>query len=245
MFSFFKRQSTAPAKPLLADMHSHLLPGLDDGVQTLEDSIDLITQFSKLGYQKLITTPHIMSDFYRNDKDSITNGLLEVKDAIEKKGLNIELEAAAEYYLDEVLMSKVQNGEALLTLKDKLLLFETNFLTEPFQLKEFIFNATTKGYKLVLAHPERYQYLIGDINKAEDLRNRGVLFQINIPSIVGAYSRHIQKFAQQLINKGWVDFLGSDCHNQMQMNILKEATKDKYFVKATNLALMNQSLIAL
>lgn len=245
MFSFFKRHPTAPAKPLLADMHSHLLPGLDDGVQTLEDSIDLIEQFSKLGYKKLITTPHIMSDFYRNDRESIAIGLTEVKGAIKEKGFDIELEAAAEYYLDEALMAKVQDGEPLLTLDSKLLLFETNFLTEPFQLKEFIFNATTKGYRLVLAHPERYQYLIGDVSKAEDLRNRGVLFQINIPSIVGAYSRPIQKFAQQLINKGWVDFLGSDCHNQMQMDILKEATKDKYFVKATNLTLMNQSLLTI
>ncbi|HRW98112.1 MAG TPA: capsular biosynthesis protein [Cyclobacteriaceae bacterium] len=224
-------------------MHSHLLPGLDDGVQTLEDAIDLIGQFSRLGYKKLITTPHIMSDFYRNDKESITSRLEEVRNAMNSEGLSIQLDAAAEYYLDEALMEKVMNDQPLLCFGNKLVLFETNFLTEPFQLKEFIFNATTKGYKLVLAHPERYQYLIGDIEKAEDLRNRGVLFQINIPSIVGAYSRPIQKFAQQLINKGWVDFLGSDCHNQMQMDILKGAMKDKYFVKATNLALMNQSLI--
>ncbi|HNP94784.1 MAG TPA: capsular biosynthesis protein, partial [Cyclobacteriaceae bacterium] len=167
----------------------------------------------------------------------------EVRNAMNSEGLSIQLDAAAEYYLDEALMEKVMNDQPLLCFGNKLVLFETNFLTEPFQLKEFIFNATTKGYRLVLAHPERYQYLIGDIEKAEDLRNRGVLFQINIPSIVGAYSRPIQKFAQQLINKGWVDFLGSDCHNQMQMDILKGAMKDKYFVKATNLALMNQSLI--
>lgn len=245
MLSFFKRHSAPLSKPLLADMHSHLLPGLDDGVQTLEDAIDLIGQFSRLGYKKLITTPHIMSDFYRNDKESITSRLEEVRNAMNSEGLSIQLDAAAEYYLDEALMEKVLNDQPLLCFGNKLVLFETNFLTEPFQLKEFIFNATTKGYKLVLAHPERYQYLIGDIEKAEDLRNRGVLFQINIPSIVGAYSRPIQKFAQQLINKGWVDFLGSDCHNQMQMDILKGAMKDKYFVKATNLALMNQSLITI
>lgn len=243
MFSFFRSRSSAGFKPPLTDIHSHLLPGLDDGVATLEESANLIRQFKALGYSKIITTPHIMSDFYRNDPQQIKEKLIILKQYLLEQNIEIEIEAAAEYYLDEELIKKIAQNEPLLTFGTKYLLFETNFLTEPFQLKEFIFSATTQGYRLILAHPERYQYLVGDMSKVEDLRNRGVLLQVNITSLVGAYSKPIQKFAIQLIDKGWVDFLGSDCHNQFQMDQLKDAMRSKYFKKAVDLPLLNDSLM--
>lgn len=242
MFSFLKTKSSASLAPLQTDIHSHLLPGLDDGVNSLEESHQLIMQFMELGYRKLITTPHVMSDFYRNEPIHIHEKLNLLNQYLKEKNVDLTVEAAAEYYLDEMLIGKVNNNEVLLTFGSKYLLFETNFLTEPFQLNEFIFSAITQGYKPVLAHPERYQYLITNFSKVEDLRNRGVLFQINMPSIIGAYSKPIQKLAIQLIEKGWVEFLGSDCHNQMQMEALKEATKDKYLKKALELPLLNKSL---
>ncbi|HEY5691530.1 MAG TPA: CpsB/CapC family capsule biosynthesis tyrosine phosphatase [Cyclobacteriaceae bacterium] len=241
MFSFLKPKSQDP-NPILTDIHSHLLPRLDDGVSTLEESIQLIQQFIELGYTKLVTTPHIMSDFYRNEPRHIHEELYLLNQHLNDQKINIIIEAAAEYYLDEVLIGKVKNNEMLLTFGTRYLLFETNFLTEPFQLNEFIFAVTTQGYRPVLAHPERYQYLVNNFEKVEDLRNRGVLFQINIPSILGAYSKPIQKLAIQLIEKGYVEFLGSDCHNQLQMEVLKTANKDKYFKKALNLPLLNRSL---
>jgi tyrosine-protein phosphatase YwqE len=211
-------------------------------VGTLLESEQLIQQFIKLGYSKLITTPHVMSDFYRNEPQQIQEKLDSLNQHLAHQKIDITIEAAAEYYLDEVLIGKVNNNEQLLTFGTRYLLFETNFLTEPFQLNEFIFSATTQGYKPVLAHPERYQYLVNNFEKVEDLRNRGVLFQINIPSILGAYSKPIQKLAVQLINKGYVDFLGSDCHNQLQMEVLKTASKNKNFKKALNLPLLNRLL---
>jgi len=242
VFSFLRPKSKATHSLPIADIHSHLLPGLDDGVTTLQESADLIRQFIALGYTKIITTPHIMSDYYRNEPEQIREKLNELKLFLIQQNISIEIEAAAEYYLDEELIRKVNQNELLLTFGSKFLLFETNFLTEPMQLKEFIFAATTQGYRLILAHPERYQYLMGDWKKIEDLRNRGVLFQINIPSIVGAYSRPIQKFAIQLIEKGWVDFLGTDCHNQIQMDMIKKAFENKFFHRATQLPLLNRSL---
>lgn len=242
MFSFLKTKSSISLAPLHTDIHSHLLPDLDDGVKSLEESLGLIRQFIELGYRKLITTPHIMSDFYRNEPDQILEKLKTVNQYLRDNQVDITLEAAAEYYLDESLISKVHSNEKLLTFGSKYLLFETNFLTEPFQLNEFIFSAITQGYRPVLAHPERYQYLVNDFKKVEDLRNRGVLFQINMPSILGVYSKPIQKLSIQLIDKGWVEFLGSDCHNQMQMEILKEATKNKNLRKALELPLLNRLL---
>ncbi len=242
MFSFFKKNKQVNSIPLETDIHSHLLPALDDGVKSLEESAQLIRQFIELGYKKIITTPHVMSDFYRNEPDVIFEKLEQLNKYLKTEKINILIEAAAEYYLDESLIERVNKGEKLMTFGNKYLLFETNFITEPFQLKEFIFSITTLGYKPVLAHPERYQYLVTNFEKIEDLKNRGVLFQINIPSIIGVYSKPIQKLAIQLIEKGWVDFLGSDCHNQTQMNVLKDTIKNKYFKKALELPLLNRSL---
>lgn len=221
-------------------MHSHLLAGLDDGVKSHDEAIELIRHFHQLGYRKLITTPHIMSDYYRNEPEQIKLKLNELNDRVLEENIPMEIEAAAEYYLDEELMKKINAKESLLTFGKSHFLFETNFLNEPYQLKDFIFKAITQGYKPILAHPERYEYMT--MEKVEELRDRGVLLQLNIPSIIGYYSKPIQRFAIKLIEKGWVDLLGSDCHNLLYMNLLENAIQDKNFRKAVDLKLLNNSL---
>jgi protein-tyrosine phosphatase len=221
-------------------MHSHLLAALDDGVKSHAESIDLIRQFYTLGYRKLITTPHIMSDYYRNEPEHIKFTLAELNEQVAKEKIPVVIEAAAEYHLDEELMKKLEARESLLTFGNSYLLFETNFLNEPYQLRDFIFKAITQGYKPILAHPERYEYMT--LEKAEELRDRGVLLQINIPSIIGYYSNPIQRMAIRLIEQGWVDLLGSDCHNNHYMNLLENAIQDKNFRKAVDLPLLNNSL---
>ena len=240
MFSFFNRTSPSDSLPLNADMHSHLLAGLDDGVKSMEEAEMIIREFQNQGYTKLITTPHIMSDHYRNDPDGIKKKLAELHIHLAQKKIEIKIEAAAEYYLDEILFKQVDENQKLLTFGSSYLLFETNFLSEPYQLKDFLFKITTQGYKPVLAHPERYQYM--SLEKAEDLRNRGVLFQINILSLIGHYSKPIQSMAYKFIDRGWIDFLGSDCHNQMHIKLLSEARKNKYFKKALDLPLLNRMI---
>ena len=126
MFSFFKKSKEKVILPKV-DLHSHLLPGIDDGVQTLEESIDLISNFSKLGYEKLITTPHIMSDFYANTPEIINAKLKEVRQAVSQAGLSIQIEAAAEYYFDENFIDLVESKKGLLTFGDNYVLFEIGF----------------------------------------------------------------------------------------------------------------------
>ena len=216
MFSWFRKNKASEQRgnfPVV-DIHSHLLPGLDDGVKSFEESEEIIRNFQHLGYTKLITTPHVMSDFYRNTNENIVTSLSEVNAYLRQKGIEITLEAAAEFYLDEVLVARIQTGDPLLTFGKNYFLFETNFMTEPLNLKEFIFLATTKGYKPILAHPERYVYLQNNFTKAEDL----------------------------VIDKGYVHFLGSDCHNLHHIQLLEEARKSKYFQKAISLPLLNNTL---
>lgn len=221
-------------------MHSHLLPGIDDGVKTLEEMKTIVAAFENMGYTKAITTPHIMHDAYRNTPQIIQEKLAEVKRHLVSEKSTFTIEAAAEYYLDEALMARVESQEPLLTFGRNYLLFETNYLTEPYTLKDFIFKVITQGYQPVMAHPERYHYMT--LQKAEDFIDRGVLFQINMLSLSGYYSAPIKKMAEKIIDKTWIHFLGSDCHNREHARLLPAAIRSKGFKKAIELPLLNINL---
>lgn len=242
MLNWFRKKSAIDVPPIEVDIHSHLLPGLDDGVRTFEEAEAIIATLIRAGYKRIITTPHVMSDAYRNTPEGIISRLGELKRYLHERGITIEISAAAEYYLDESLFRSVEQNDPLLTFGDRYLLFETNFITEPFNLKEFIFLATTKGYKLILAHPERYLYLHNNLEKVQDLLDRGVLMQMNISSLTGYYSKPVQKMAYKLVDHGMIHWLGTDCHH-MQHAQLTESAKDlRYFRKALTLPLLNNSL---
>ena len=243
MFSWFnKKANDSETPPLLVDIHSHLLPALDDGVKTFEEAEEIILRFQKLGYKKIITTPHIMSDSYKNTPENINLKLSALRNHLIEKKIEIEIEAAAEYYLDEYFTNIIETDKPLLTFGKNYLLFETNFISEPLDLKEFVFLAITKGYKPVLAHPERYLYLQDNLNKAQDLLDRGVLFQMNISSITGYYSKPVQQLALKLIDRGCVHFLGSDCHHLQHVNVMETAQHMRYYQKALSLPLLNNNL---
>lgn len=242
MFGWFRKNKTKDLPPLTVDMHSHLLPGLDDGVATFEDAEEIIRVFQRLGYTRLITTPHVMSDAYRNTPEGILAKLDELNSYLREKDIHIPVSAAAEYYLDENLFKMVETDERLLTFGERYLLFETNFITEPFNLKEFIFLATTRGYKLILAHPERYHYLQNNFDKVQDLIDRGVLMQMNISSLTGYYSKPVQQMAFKLIDREMIHWLASDCHHLQHTNLIEKARSLRYFRKALTLPLLNNSL---
>lgn len=195
------------------DLHSHLIPGIDDGVQTLDESIDLISSMRELGFTKLITTPHIMSHRYPNTKEIILSGCEEVKAELKKRGIDVTLEAAAEYYYDEKFLEYIAD-ENLLTIADKFVLFELSYTSKPFGLEQTIFNLFSKGYKPILAHPERYSYMTNDLEKYKKLKNSGVYFQINLNSLLGFYGKKPKKAATYLLENGMIDFIGSDLHSR-------------------------------
>jgi protein-tyrosine phosphatase len=203
------------------DMHSHFIPGIDDGAQTMQDSVEMITAMAELGYRKVITTPHIMGDFYRNTPEIINAGLEQVRKEVAAAGVSIDIEAAAEYYFDFELERKLDN-EKLLTMGDNYLLFEVSYMNSPDNLDGIIFKMQTQGYKPVLAHPERYPYWFRDMGNFERLKDKGVFFQLNINSLTGHYSPATMKVAEQMIDKGWYDFLGSDCHHAGHLELIRK-----------------------
>ena len=243
MFGIFKKNKSVTTEQLTTDIHSHLIPGVDDGVKSFEESISLIQKFHDAGYKKLITTPHIMHDFYNNTESHLRSIHRDLVSKLAEKQINIQIDIAAEYYLDDHLMSRIENKEEdFLTFGENYILFETSFMNQPFQLAEFIFKAKSRGLKPVLAHPERYMYLINDDRLLQDLVDREVYFQLNLNSLSGYYSKQVQKFARRLIDEKLIHFLGSDCHNDIHFENILLSREMKYYQKALELPLLNKTL---
>lgn len=229
---------------LKVDIHSHLLPGIDDGCKTLEESAQIIRQMQDLGYESFITTPHIMGDFYRNTPQIIRAKLQELKMYLAQKNINVNIEAAAEYYLDEWFTRLIENEEELLTFGDNYILFETGFNNRPRQLQEVVFALQSRGYKPVFAHPERYHYLYQDFETLQTLYEQGVLLQANLNSFVGYYGKDAKMLAERLLEANMLSFLGSDCHGSRHLDALEHLSKSKCYEKLTAYDWHNQSLIA-
>lgn len=242
MFNFFRRKKAPFFNPLKVDIHSHLLPGLDDGVASMTESLELIEAFSRIGYEKLITTPHVMSDYYPNKREEILARLEDVRGAAHKKGIQIDLEAAAEYYMDEGFIEKIEKKEQLLTIGHKYVLFETSFMNEPVFLKETLFQLNTNGYYPIMAHPERYMYLFNNDSLVNELINMNVRFQVNLLSLTGYYSKEVRTLARKLLDSGKVSFFGSDCHNLTQFHSLKAVYQKKYMELKPGLEVLNNTL---
>lgn len=207
---------------LKVDMHSHLIPGIDDGSPDMQTTLGLLRGFQANGYKKVITTPHVMSDYYRNSSDTIRKGLADVREAIKKEGLDIEIDAAAEYYLDEHFEKLIDAGD-ILTFGKNYVLFELAFMVEPDMLKSTLFKLQMAGYQPILAHPERYPYWHSTPERMRELVERDVMLQVNIGSLTGFYSQGVQKAGEWLIDNGLVDFIATDCHHFGHLELLHEA----------------------
>lgn len=227
---------------LKVDMHSHLIPGIDDGSQSMEQTIGMLLKFVELGYEKVITTPHVMQDHYPNNPKIIKEGLKEVQAEIEKLNIPISIEAAAEYYFDEFLFDKIKNRE-ILTFGGNYVLFEFSFASKPHNVDQLIFDFKTNDYTPILAHYERYPYLFnGGPEYVQSLRDKGLKIQVNLNSLSGHYGKDIKKQAEMLINHKLVDLVGTDCHRIEHLEILEENLKNDYFHKLANLDLLNRKL---
>ena len=227
---------------LKVDMHSHLIPGIDDGSKSMEESLELVKRLADYGLKKIITTPHIMYEYYRNTPEIIGMGLEDLRKAVKNEGISIDIEAAAEYYMDEIFLEKVKAGEKLLTFGDDYILVETGFINKPQMLLDIIFHLEMAGYKPILAHPERYYYLLNDKKLVHDLLDREVFFQINLLSLTGFYSKESKVFAETLIDENRVKLVGTDCHNGRYLDALETLPQSKYYEKLQELDLLNKSL---
>lgn len=225
MLSIFKKKTagTVDLSELGTDMHSHLLPGIDDGSPDAETSLKLIQGLQDLGYRRLVTTPHVMWDIYRNDAESIAAAHAVLQKATPVVPAALPLRTAAEYFLDDHFDELIEQNVPLLTIKDNWVLVEFSFVTAPMNYKEKIFELQIKGYQPVLAHPERYNYFMNNKDVFDELRTAGCLFQLNILSLTGYYGKGPQDLSRHFIKKKWVSLLGTDLHHDRHLKALQTA----------------------
>lgn len=246
LFSLFKKkqpqtENSVFINPITTELHSHLIPGIDDGTEKVEETIEVLKHYHKLGYKKVITTPHIMGDFYKNGAFNILPGLEKIKSLLVQNNIEIEIEAAAEYMVDELLEVKI-NKKEILTFGGNKVLIELPFNEEPLNFKTVLFELQVNGYQPVLAHPERYSYYGSKKSNFNDLVENGVLFQLNLMSLIGYYSPEIKKTAEYLIDNKLVHLVGSDLHGTKHLPYLEKALQSSYYRKACELNLLNNQL---
>jgi tyrosine-protein phosphatase YwqE len=226
-----------------ADMHSHLLPGIDDGSPDMETSILLIRGMQELGFKKLITTPHILWDMYQNNSPIILAKLKEVRDRLKEENIDIELHAAAEYFIDDHLAELLEKKEPLLTFGNKMVLVEFSMASQPFEVKKIFFELQIQGYQPVLAHPERYIYLERDKSFYDELKDAGYLFQMNILSLRGHYGHAVMELCRYLLKKQYYNIVGTDLHHFGHLNALRDPSHFSAFQRAfESVKILNQEI---
>ncbi len=216
-----------------ADIHSHLIPGIDDGSPNMETSVKLVKKFVDLGFKKIVTTPHVMCDYYQNTPDKILRGLNDLREELQKQNINIDISAAAEYNLDDGFQELIDKKE-ILTFGDNHVLFELPFMQEPKNLQEIIFNLQMAGYKPILAHPERYTYWYDTFDRYEELKARGVLLQMNLLSLTGHYSPQTKKVSEKIVDANLIDAIGTDCHRIEHLREIEHYLNLKHIHKLAN-----------
>ncbi len=224
-----------------ADMHSHFIPGIDDGAKTIEDSLTMVRAMKDMGYRTLITTPHVMVDFYPNTSQIINEGLKNVQDALVANNIDIKIKAAAEYYIDEYFIELLEK-EPLLTIYNNEVLVEFSMLYEPPMLFEVLYKLLSKGYRPIVAHPERYIFFHNHLNKFSEMKDRGCLLQMNMLSVAGYYGGNIKAVANKLLSKNMYDYCGSDMHHEKHAAVLKAMVNTKDYHTFVNYPFLNSRL---
>ncbi|MBN8820655.1 MULTISPECIES: CpsB/CapC family capsule biosynthesis tyrosine phosphatase [unclassified Spirosoma] len=204
------------------DLHNHILPGVDDGLPTLEDTLTCLQKYVDWGIKGVICTPHISQDYYPNKIQQLQQVTLTVQQAIADANLPIRFTLAAEYLVDEWYYTLLEQNEVLCFGKDRYVLFETGWANSPRQLEQYLFLMQLKGYKPVLAHPERYHYYQSAPEQLMALKEKGCLFQLNLMSLAGHYGKRAQQLAHKLLQTKDIDFIGSDLHRLTHLTTLEQ-----------------------
>lgn len=229
-----------------ADMHSHLLPGLDDGLRTMEESVEFIREMAALGFRKLVCTPHIMSGLYPNSPETILPVLDKVRQAVHLADINIEIAAAAEYMVDVDFEMALNADIRLLTFGPKnYILIEQSYAAPAPNFERVVFQLQMKGLKPIIAHPERYNYWHRQPEQLHRLIELGCEIQVNTLSFSGFYGKEVKKTAEYLAAKQLISFLGTDMHHIHHLEMLKTISGQKVFASTiANLNLLNKTLLS-
>jgi len=234
MLSLFKKKVAPEALqyfPLTTDMHSHILPGIDDGSPDVETSIQLIQGLMSVGVKRSIATPHIIGDLYRNNPDTINKALQILRSELKNRNINFEVNAAAEYMMDSYFLDLLNSKQQLLRLKDNIILTEFSYASKPDDPGKFSFAIQMAGYSPILAHPERYPYYYDDRKMYHRLSELGFMLQVNLLSLTGYYGKEAFKAAKYMLENELVSFVGTDLHHDRHLHMLTDELSRGSFYK--------------
>lgn len=239
MFNFFRKDKENKPLPVYlpfqTDIHSHILPGIDDGSPDIETSLQLVKGIYDLGIRKTVATPHVIADMYRNTPETIHAALAQLKTACVLAGIDIEISAAAEYLLDDYFFKLLQDDAPLLCIHKNIILTEQSFMSTSNNLNEIAFSIMTKGYRPIMAHPERYIFYHNNYENYGHLKDMGFYLQVNMLSITGYYGKAVAKAAKYLLENDMADFVGTDMHHYRHLELLQKTENlvlfDKYLNK--------------
>lgn len=242
MFNFF-RKNQEPAKLCFnTDIHCHIIPGIDDGSPDINTSIELIERMQSWGITRIIATPHVTQASFENTPHTMSQALDALKQELQSRGNNIEISHSAEYRIDELFLSHL-NDNIIVPMPDNYLLVENSFIQEPWNLDQLLFDLKVKGYKPILAHPERYMYYYDRKDRYKAIHNTGTKLQINILSLAGYHGKDEKRMAKELIDKGLVDFIGTDLHSHKHADAIEDFIHSKEYRKIKDhLPILNDTL---
>lgn len=203
------------------DIHNHLIPGIDDGAKSAEESVLLIQEMQTLGITNFICTPHTMNEYYPNTPETINNAKGILLRYIKENNIGIgSLKSSSEYMMD-VNFIELLKSNSIVPLNKEYILVEMSYLQPPINLEEILFEISNSGYKAVLAHPERYNYLHNKYSYYEKLKKLGCFFQLNMLSLSAHYGSSVKNTTLKLLKDGFYDFIGSDTHHINHLKLLK------------------------
>lgn len=232
MFNFFKKKDKeylTGTLPIATDIHSHVLPGIDDGSPNLETSIQLLKGLQDLGIKKMVATPHVIADLYRNTPETIHATLALLQPELKKNDIDIEISAAAEYMLDDYFIKLLRTDQKLLTIHKNIVLTEQSYATPTVNLNEIAFILISVGYRPIMAHPERYGYYHNNYDEYTHLKDMGFMLQVNLLSLTGYYGKGVAKAAKYILENDLADFVGTDLHHERHLEMLKAPQHLKLF----------------
>lgn len=212
------------------DVHCHIMPGVDHGSQSVEQSLDMIRAEMEMGINRIILTSHVTAVTFENTQESLTRAFRVLKQAVADAGLDVELCVSAEYRMDEYFDKEYKAGH-LLPMPGNHILLENSFQQELMNLDDLLFDMQVKGYKTILAHPERYSYYSRRRKRYEQLHTAGARFQVNILSFTGYFGEEARDSALWFARNGMIDYLGSDMHNIKHAHIIMDYLNSKEWRK--------------
>ena len=230
LFNIFKRKKKAEPQKLFysTDIHSHVLPGIDDGAPNTNISITLLEAMKSWGIDTIVTTPHIAEENFENTPQNIANAYEKLNARMVDLGIEMNIKFSAEYRIDDRFRKMVEEDN-LLVLPNNYLLIENSFVQPPIDLKNIIYELQLKDIKPILAHPERYGYYQRKKEVYESLFDAGCEFQINLLSLAGYYGDRERETALWLANKGYVSFVGTDLHHFGHIEAINRFLRSKEY----------------